>query len=179
MHAAGNKPGLALDGKASGLQLQPLIEALTAHPANFSGTAAFDLNLQGHGPHDHRERANGRRQRFVRHGERRDQGLQPRTHVVHRLELQGGRAGPERQQPNATAYEGIKARRGNGRHRAQRGPVVRTSFMDINGRGTLGLVEQTLDYDLDAKLTGKIAIPGCERSTGWSASRSRSTSAAP
>ena len=34
--------------------------------------------------------------------------------------------------------------------------------MDINGRGTLGLVEQTLDYDLDAKLTGKIAIPGCE-----------------
>ena len=47
---------------------------------------------QGHGPHDHRERADGRRQRRVRHGERRDQGLQPRTHAVRRLELQGGRA---------------------------------------------------------------------------------------
>jgi hypothetical protein len=34
--------------------------------------------------------------------------------------------------------------------------------MDINGRGTLGLVDQTLDYDLDAKLTGRIAIENCE-----------------
>jgi hypothetical protein len=34
--------------------------------------------------------------------------------------------------------------------------------MDITGRGTLGLAEQKLDYDVDAKLTGKIAIAGCQ-----------------
>jgi hypothetical protein len=40
--------------------------------------------------------------------------------------------------------------------------LVRTGFMDVTGAGTLGLVEQQLDYDFDAKLTGKIAIPNCE-----------------
>src|SRR5262245_55905461 len=40
--------------------------------------------------------------------------------------------------------------------------IARTSYMDINGAGTLGLVEQRLDYDLDAKLTGSIGIPNCE-----------------
>jgi AsmA protein len=40
--------------------------------------------------------------------------------------------------------------------------LARTSFMDINGNGTLGLVEQRLDYELDAKLTGSIEIPNCE-----------------
>ena len=34
--------------------------------------------------------------------------------------------------------------------------------MDINGAGTLGLVEQQLDYELDAKLTGSIGIPNCD-----------------
>jgi hypothetical protein len=34
--------------------------------------------------------------------------------------------------------------------------------MDINGAGSLELVEQKLNYDLDATLTGKIDIPNCE-----------------
>jgi hypothetical protein len=34
--------------------------------------------------------------------------------------------------------------------------------MDIYGAGTLSLVEQQLNYDLDAQLTGKIEIPNCE-----------------
>jgi hypothetical protein len=34
--------------------------------------------------------------------------------------------------------------------------------MDLNGNGTLGLVEQTLDHELDAKLTGPVGIPNCE-----------------
>jgi hypothetical protein len=33
--------------------------------------------------------------------------------------------------------------------------------MDVNGRGTLGLVDQSLDYEIDAKLTGKVEIPNC------------------
>ena len=40
--------------------------------------------------------------------------------------------------------------------------LARTSFMDVTGKGNLGLAEQRLDYDLVAKLTGPIAIAGCE-----------------
>jgi AsmA protein len=40
--------------------------------------------------------------------------------------------------------------------------LARTAFMDLNGNGTLGLVEQTLDHELDAKLTGPVGIPNCE-----------------
>jgi hypothetical protein len=39
--------------------------------------------------------------------------------------------------------------------------------MDINGAGTLKLVDQELDYDLDATLTGKIDIPNCETLEGF------------
>jgi AsmA protein len=40
--------------------------------------------------------------------------------------------------------------------------LARTAFMDLNGNGTLGLVEQTLDHELGARLTGPIEIPNCE-----------------
>src|SRR5690606_33885729 len=39
--------------------------------------------------------------------------------------------------------------------------LARTSFMDITGGGTLVLTERQLDYEVDAKLTGKIDIPNC------------------
>jgi hypothetical protein len=34
--------------------------------------------------------------------------------------------------------------------------------MDINGAGSLQLVEQQLDYGLDAKLTGPLEIANCQ-----------------
>ena len=49
VRAAGNDPGLALDGRASGLQLEPLIAALTGDEPNISGTGSFDLSLAGKG----------------------------------------------------------------------------------------------------------------------------------
>ena len=62
-----------------------------------------------------------------------------------------------------TAYEGIKGSAVVAAGTATSNDLLaRTSFMDINGAGTLGLVEQELDYELDAKLTGSIGIPNCE-----------------
>ena len=49
VRAAGNAPGLTLEGRAAGLQLAPLITALTAEAANVSGTGSFDLSLSGKG----------------------------------------------------------------------------------------------------------------------------------
>jgi AsmA protein len=163
VRAAGDKPGLALDGKASGLQLQPLIEALTAHPANFSGTAAFDLNLQGTGRTiiENVQTAGGNVSFDMANGA--IKGFNLGRTLCTAWNFKEGAPGPSGEQPNATAYQGIKGSAvvTTGTARSE-DLLVRTSFMDINGRGTLGLVEQTLDYDLDAKLTGKIAIPGCE-----------------
>jgi hypothetical protein len=45
--------------------------------------------------------------------------------------------------------------------------LARTSFMDIAGRGTLALAQQELDYELDAELTGPIAIENCETMDGF------------
>ncbi len=62
-----------------------------------------------------------------------------------------------------TAYEGIKGSAVVVAGAATSNDLLaRTSFMDINGAGTLGLVEQQLDYKLDAKLTGSVGIPNCE-----------------
>jgi len=67
------------------------------------------------------------------------------------------------EQPAVTPYVGIKGTAvvTNGAA-ASNDLLARTSFMDINGAGTLGLIEQRLDYELDAKLTGSIGIPNCE-----------------
>ena len=72
------------------------------------------------------------------------------------------------EQPALTAYEGIKGSAVVTAGTATSNDLLaRTSFMDINGAGTLGLVEQQLDYELDAKLTGSIGIPNCETLDGF------------
>jgi AsmA protein len=162
VHAAGDTPGLALDGKASGLQLQPLIQALTGHPANFSGTGAFDLDLKGTGRTiiENVQTAGGKVAFQMDHGA--IKGFNLGRTLCAAWNIKEGAPQP-REQPDETAYEFMKGSAAVTMGTAQSSDLlVRTSFMDINGRGTIGLVEQTLDYDLDAKLTGKIAIQGCQ-----------------
>ncbi len=61
-----------------------------------------------------------------------------------------------------TAYEAIKGSAvvttGSA---ASNDLLARTSFMDLNGAGSLHLAEGELDYELDAKLTAPIAIENC------------------
>jgi AsmA protein len=162
VRAAGNEPGLALDGHASGLQLQPLIEALTGKAANFSGTGQFDLDLAGRGRTviENVGTASG------------NVGFSMTNGAVKGFDL--GRAlcaawnvtqrapGPAGEDSKRTAYEAIKGTAmvsGGSAHSSDL--LARTSFMDVYGAGTLGLVDQRLDYNLDAKLTGKIPITNC------------------
>jgi uncharacterized protein involved in outer membrane biogenesis len=162
VRAAGATPGLALDGKASGLMLQPLIEALTGHPANFSGTGSFDLNLAGSGRTiiENVQTAGGSVAFQMDDGA--IKGFNLGRTLCAAWNLKEGAAQP-REQPARTEYEFMKGSAAVTAGTAQSSDLlVRTSFMDINGRGTLGLVDQTLDYDLDAKLTGRIAIENCE-----------------
>jgi uncharacterized protein involved in outer membrane biogenesis len=162
VRAAGANPGLALDGRASGIALEPLIAALTGGEPNFSGTGSFDLNLSGRGRTvlQNVESAGGNVSFDMSNGAIKGFNL-GRTLCAAYNVTQRAAAPPE--QPALTAYEGIKGSAVVAAGVATSNDLLaRTSFMDINGAGTLGLVEQQLDYELDAKLTGSIGIPNCE-----------------
>ena len=167
VHAAGNEPGLFLDGRASNLQLTPLIEALTGEPANFSGSGNFELDLAGNGRTviQNVQSAAGKVNFAIRDGAVKGFNL-GRTLCAAYNATQSAPP-PRGEQPNATQYKVIQGTATVTAGTASSTDLIAsTSFMDIMGHGTLGLVEQRLDYDFDAKLTGKIAIPGCETLDG-------------
>jgi AsmA protein len=161
VHAAGKEPGLNLDGKATGLQLQPIIEALTGQPANFSGTGSFVLNLAGHGRTitENVKTAGGTASFEMLNGAIKGFNV---GHTICKLYNVTQQAPAPPDQPKLTAYEFMK---GSATVKdgvaSSNDMLARTAYMDINAHGTLGLVEQKLDYGVDAKLTNKIAIPNC------------------
>ena len=115
--AAGDEPGLSLAGNASGLQLQPLIEALTGEPANFSGTGSFDLNLAGRGRTVIENVQSAAGNVTFDMSERRDQRLQPRPHAVRGVQRHAGRAGAARaarRKPFTTGSRAPQSSRGHG-----------------------------------------------------------------
>ena len=162
VQAAGDTPGLSLDGRASGIQLEPLIAALTASEPNFSGTGSFDLNLAGKGRTviENVQTAGGNVTFDMSNGAIKGFNL-GRTLCAAYNVTQRAPAPPDL--PAVTAYEGMKGTAVVANGTASSNDLIaRTSFMDIYGAGTLGLVEQRLDYKLDAKLTGSIGIPNCQ-----------------
>src|SRR5882672_111285 len=161
VHAAGKEPGLNLDGKATGLQLQPIIEALTGQPANFSGTGSFVLNLAGHGRTitENVKTAGGTASFEMLNGAIKGFNVGATICKLYNV-TQNAPAPPD--QPKQTAYEfmkgGATVKDGTA---SSNDMLARTAYMDINAHGALGLVDQKLDYGVDAKLTNKIAIPNC------------------
>lgn len=162
VRAAGNQPGLALDGRAAGLALEPLITALTGETANFSGTGSFDLNLSGTGRTviENVRTAGGNVAFDMTSGSIKGFNL---GHALCSAYNVTQRAPAPSDQPKETVYEGIKGSAVVTAGTAEsRDLIARTSFMDLTASGTLKLVEQELDYRADARLTGGIPIPGCE-----------------
>jgi len=162
VRAAGDQPGLALDGRAANLDLAPLITALTGEAANFSGTGNFDLNLAGSGRTviANVETAAGNVSFNMANGAIKGFNLGSALCRAYNF-TQGAPAPPA--QPEETPYVEIKGSAAVTSGTAQSNDLLaRTSFMDISGAGTLQLVAQHMDYELDAKLTNPIAIPSCE-----------------
>jgi AsmA protein len=162
IRAAGDSPGLALDGRASGIALEPLIADLTGDEPNFSGTGSFDLNLAGRGRTviENVQSAGGNVSFDMLAGAIKGFNL-GRTLCAAYNATQRAPAPPEL--PAVTAFEFIKGSAVVAAGAATSNDMLaRTSFMDLNGSGTLGLVEQSLDYELDARLTGSVGIANCE-----------------
>jgi AsmA protein len=162
VRAAGDAPGLALTGTASGVALEPLIAALTGEPPNFSGTGSFELDLAGKGRTviENVQTAGGNVRFDMIEGVIKGFNL-GRTLCSAYNATQRAPAPPDLEA--LTVYEAIKGSAVVAAGTATSNDLLaRTSFMDLSGAGSLQLVEQQLDYAFDAKLTGSIGIPNCE-----------------
>jgi len=167
VRASGTEPGLALDGRAANLDLAPLIEGLTGEPANFSGRGAFDLDLAGKGRTiiANVGSAAGKVSFKLSDGAIKGFNLGRSLCAAYNTKE---RLPPPQQQPKETVYQSIAGTATVSAGTAKSEDLLaRTSFMDIYGGGTLALVAQRLDYELDAKLTGSIEIEGCQSMDGF------------
>ncbi|HUL80772.1 MAG TPA: AsmA family protein [Gammaproteobacteria bacterium] len=163
VRAAGDKPGLSLSGKATGLQLEPLIHALTGQPANFTGAGSFDLDLAGHGRTvmENVQSAGGKVAFQIASGAIR--GFNIGQILCQAYNATQGAPGPPGGLPKQTDYQLIRGSATVTSGVAQSNDLLaRTAFMDVTGHGSLGLAEQKLDYELEAKLTGRVPIQNCQ-----------------
>jgi AsmA protein len=163
VHAAGDKPGLALSGKATGLQLEPLIRALTNQPPNFTGNGSFDLDLAGNGRTviENVRTAGGKVAFEIGNGTIR--GFNVGATLCQAYNLTQGAAAPPGGQPKQTDYQVIKGSAAVASGVAQSNDLLaRAPFMDVTGHGSLKLVEQNLDYELEAKLTKPVPLQNCQ-----------------
>ncbi|MGB7216755.1 MAG: AsmA family protein, partial [Gammaproteobacteria bacterium] len=160
-----SEPGLRLTGRATSLDLEPLITALTGD-ANFSGTGDFDLDLSGRGETviKNVETANGQVRFEMRNGAIDGFNLGRGLCVVYNATQ---RLPAPAEQPDKTEYLLIRGTASVKDGVASSNDLLaRASFMDLTGRGTLVLAAQRLDYSLEAKLTGSTGIRGCEAMDG-------------
>jgi AsmA protein len=163
VRAAGDKPGLALSGKATGLQLEPLIKALTNQTPNFTGNGSFDLDLSGNGRTviENVHTAGGKVAFEIASGTIR--GFNVGATLCQAYNLLEGAPAPASGQPKQTDYQVIKGSAAVTSGVAQSNDLLaRAPFMDVTGHGSLKLVEQNLDYELEAKLTKPVPIQNCQ-----------------
>ena len=163
VHAAGDKPGLALSGKATGLQLEPLIRALTNQQPNFTGNGSFDLDLAGNGRTviENVRTAGGKVAFEIGNGTIR--GFNVGATLCQAYNLTQGAPAPPGGQPKQTDYQVIKGSAAVAAGVAQSNDLLaRAPFMDVTGHGSLKLVEQNLDYELEAKLTKPVPLQNCQ-----------------
>ena len=163
--ATGDLPTMTLRGRAQGLALNPLIEALTGD-ANVSGTGSFDIDLTGRGPTitNNLRSAAGSMGFALRDGALEGFNL---GHVLCQAynKLQQLPAPPD--QPKLTQYQLIQANATVADGVATSPELLaRASFVDVTGSGTLALADGLLDYGMRATLTSPIAIPGCSSMDG-------------
>jgi len=77
--------------------------------------------------------------------------------------LTQGAPAPPGGQPKQTDYQVIKGSAAVAAGVAQSNDLLaRAPFMDVTGHGSLKLVEQNLDYELEAKLTKPVPLQNCQ-----------------
>ncbi len=160
--ASGDTPTMTLTGRVENLDLAPLITDLTGD-ANFSGTAALDLSLSGTGVTvtDNVRSAAGTMGFTMRDGA--IEGFDLGRALCSAYNTTQSLPKPPEPDVERTRYTLLRGTADVSDGVATSPDLLaRTPFMDVTGRGGIDLVEQALDYELEAELTAPIDIPRCE-----------------
>ncbi len=155
-------PTMSLMGRATGLQLEPLITALTGD-ANFSGTADFDLDLRGHGPTvtDNLRSSAGQLGFALKTGAIEGFNIPYKLCGFYNVLRQAPQ--PAGNQPERTTYDLIQGTASVSDGIASSNDLLATTgTIEVRGTGRLSLVEQLADYNFEARVTNSIPIEGCQ-----------------
>ena len=158
----GNEPALSISGRATAIQVDPLMTALRGE-SSLAGTGTFDLALTGTGVTMSQalRSAGGHIDFALRDGLIRGFDLGYVLCSTYSARQQLPR--PARRESNTTAYQLL---RGSAQVSAgiarTRDLEATTPFMGVAGQGQLDLATREVNYDVVATLTGSTGIAGCE-----------------
>lgn len=158
----GDRPTLALTGQAAGVALEPLVTALTGGSV-FSGTGNLDLDLKGTGATiaENIATAAGAVSFSLTNGAL--DGFNLGHSLCKLFNAATSAAAPAANVPDVTEFQLVQ---GSATVRdgiaSSDDLLFRTSYLDNRGGGRVALVEQRLDYEFDAEMTGPIRIQGCQ-----------------
>ena len=162
----GKVPSISLKGSATTIQLEPLLVALRGE-SRVSGSGSFQLDLSGRGETvlENVQSAAGKVEFALRDGTVKGFNL---GHTLCRAyNAQKKLPAPRGSVPSSTQFTLMQ-----GAATVQEGIAnsrnleATSSFLAVSGSGGLDLANQGLKYDMTAKLTGSIAIDGCESMDG-------------
>jgi AsmA protein len=157
----GDLPTMLLSGKTTGLQLAPLIVALMGD-ANFSGTADFDIDLQGRGTTvtDNLHAAAGTMGFALTNGA--IEGFNIDNTLCRTFNRARQQPMPP-EQPNRTPYESIRGTATVTDGIANSDDLFgRAGSAEVRGKGTLALAEQITNYRFEVRLAHSVPIQGCQ-----------------
>ena len=162
--AAGTEPAIAIDGAINRLFLGATMKAYTGDLGPVTGTGAFKVDLSGHGQTVEQNllTATGQVNFQIDKGELRGFNLEYELCRAYNT-LVGARR-PSGNIPEATKFNQIKGTSSvKDGIATSRDLLATTSFLKVAGRGKLSLQERWLDYSVDATMTDKVKLQGCEQ----------------
>ena len=159
--AKSDEPKTQLTGKATKLDLKPLITAL-AGKAAFTGNGDFDVDLSTHGKTvtENVRSAAGHVNFTLRNGT--IDGFNVGRSLCEAYNLTQKLPRPPNE-PLQTRYQLIRGTAEVSHGVASSSKLLaRSPFIEVTGGGRADLTKRSLSYVFEAKLTGSIPVPGCK-----------------
>jgi uncharacterized protein involved in outer membrane biogenesis len=159
--ATGEVAEVRLRGDLKDVQIRPLLEAMLGS-ANMSGTGNVGLDLTGRGNtiNEALQSATGRLNVEFTNGE--IQGVNLGRKLCQAVNSGRGLPAPAAA-PNVTAYTAIRGSSVVSDGNASSSDLYATTgYLQLTGRGGVRLVDQWIDNQYRAEMTGPIPISGCE-----------------
>lgn len=159
--ATGESSVVHLTGDTRAVALEPLLTAMLG-ASHIRGTGDITLDLTGRGDTINRalETAAGSMSVSLRNGQL--EGINLGFELCEEVNMRRGLP-PPASAPDATSYSLIRASATVAEGIASSSDILATTgYLELTGRGGIRLVDQWLDNQFRARLTGPVPIMGCE-----------------